>query len=141
MTPAEREPFVLSTPDPLQWDCFRFGIIQGADHFTFFSIVDHLHCDPTIISGLFTEERSTHDRALVRGAALAALPPPASHDDFCLREKRHLSALSVEYVKDTKMAQPHDASNTPRPVLSPPSHERQDDHNMSMTAFIRTQRP
>jgi hypothetical protein len=30
------------------------------------------------------------------------------------------------------MAQPHDASNTPGPVLSPPSHERQDDHNMSM---------
>ena len=95
MTPAEWQRFVLSTPDPLQWDCFRFGIIQGADHFTFFSIVDHLHCDPTIISGLFTEVIMNY-RALVRGASLAALPPPASHDDFCLREKRHLAALSVE---------------------------------------------
>jgi len=30
------------------------------------------------------------------------------------------------------MAQPHDASNTPGPVLSPPSHERQDERNTSM---------
>jgi hypothetical protein len=95
LTLEQARELVVSTPDPLQWDCFRFGIIQGADHFTFFSIVDHLHCDPTIISGLFTEVIMNY-RALVRGAALVALPPPASHDDFCLREKRHLAALSVE---------------------------------------------
>jgi hypothetical protein len=95
MTPAEWQRYVLSTPDPVQWDCFRFGIIQRADHFTFFSIVDHLHCDPTIISGLFTEVIMNY-RALVRGSALVQLPPPASHDDFCLREKHHLAALSVD---------------------------------------------
>ena len=66
MTPSEWHQFVLSTPDPLQWDCFRFGIIQRADHFTFFSIVDHLHCDPTIISGLYTEILMNY-RLLVTG--------------------------------------------------------------------------
>ena len=36
MTPAELRDHLLATPDPLQWDCFRFGIIQRADHFTFY---------------------------------------------------------------------------------------------------------
>jgi mycolipenoyl-CoA---2-(long-chain-fatty acyl)-trehalose mycolipenoyltransferase / long-chain-acyl-CoA---trehalose acyltransferase len=95
MTPTEWHQFVLSTPDPVQWDCFRFGIIQCADHFTFFSIVDHLHCDPTIISGLYTEIVMNY-RALVRGAALVQSPPPASHDDFCVREKQQVSTLTLD---------------------------------------------
>jgi 2-O-sulfo trehalose long-chain-acyltransferase len=95
MTSSDWQQFVLSTPDPLQWDCFRFGIIQRPDHFTFFSIVDHLHCDPTIISGLYTEIVMNY-RALARGAALVHSPPPASHDDFCLREKEQVSALTVD---------------------------------------------
>lgn len=95
MTPSEWQQFVLSTPDPVQWDCFRFGIIQRADHFTLFSIVDHVHCDPTIISGLYTEIVKNY-RALVKGAALVNTPPPASHDDFCMREKQQVSALTVE---------------------------------------------
>ncbi|GAA4537544.1 condensation domain-containing protein [Mycobacterium paraffinicum] len=93
MTPSEWHQFVLSTPDPVQWDCFRFGIIQRADHFTFFSIVDHIHCDPTILSGLYTEILMNY-RVLVKGGALVQSPPPASHDDFCIREKQRLSALS-----------------------------------------------
>ncbi len=93
-TSDEWQLFVLATPDPLQWDCFRFGIIQREDHFTFFSIVDHLHCDPTIISGVYTEIVMNY-RALVRGAALVQLPPPASHDDFCMRERQQLSTLSL----------------------------------------------
>ncbi len=95
MTPDEWQHFVLATPDPVQWDCFRFGIIQREDHFTFFSIVDHLHCDPTIISGLYTEIVMNY-RALVRGAALVQLPPPASHDDFCMREKQQVSTMSLD---------------------------------------------
>jgi 2-O-sulfo trehalose long-chain-acyltransferase len=95
MTPSEWHQFVLSTPDPLQWDCFRFGIIQRGDHFTFFSIVDHVHCDPTIIAGLFNEIVLNY-RALVTGSALAQSPPPSSHDDFCVREKQLVSALTVD---------------------------------------------
>jgi hypothetical protein len=95
MMRSEWHQLVLSTPDPVEWDCFRFGIIQRADHFTFFSIVDHLHCDPTIIAGLYTEIVMNY-RALVRGAALAQLPPPTSHDDFCMREKQLVSALTLD---------------------------------------------
>jgi hypothetical protein len=95
MTPSEWQQFVLSTPDPVQWDCFRFGIIQRADHFTFFSIVDHVHCDPTIIAGLYTEIVMNY-RVLVTGGALAQVLPPASHDDFCVREKQHVAALTSD---------------------------------------------
>jgi hypothetical protein len=95
MTPTEWHQFVLSTPDPVQWNCFRFGIIQRADHFTFFSIIDHLHCDPTIISGLYTEIVMNY-RVLVRGAPPVQSPPPASHDDFCVREKQQVSALTLD---------------------------------------------
>jgi 2-O-sulfo trehalose long-chain-acyltransferase len=95
LTASEWQKFVLSTPDPVQWDCFRFGIIQCADYFTFFSIVDHVHCDPTIIAGLYSEIVMNY-RTLVTGGALAQLPPPASHDDFCVRESRHLATLTLE---------------------------------------------
>lgn len=94
MTPTEWREFVLSTPDPVQWDCFRFGVIQRADRFTFFAIIDHLHCDPTIISGLYTEIVMNY-RVLITGGALGASPPPASHDDFCVREKQHLAGLTA----------------------------------------------
>jgi 2-O-sulfo trehalose long-chain-acyltransferase len=95
MTASEWQKFVLSTPDPVQWDCFRFGIIQYKDHFTFFSIVDHVHCDPTIIAGLYSEIVMNY-RILVTGGAPAQLPPPASHDDFCVRESQYLSTLTPE---------------------------------------------
>ncbi|WP_304441756.1 condensation domain-containing protein [Mycobacterium sp. 1165178.9] len=95
MTPREWHQFVLSTPDPLQWDCFRFGIIQRDDHFTIFAIVDHLHCDPTIIAGLYTEIVMNY-RLLVAGRALVQAPPPASHDDFCIREQQHVASLTLD---------------------------------------------
>ncbi|OBH55735.1 acyltransferase [Mycobacterium colombiense] len=95
MTPSEWHQFVLSTPDPVEWDCFRFGVIQHDDHFTIFSIVDHLHCDPTIIAGLYTEIVMNY-RVLVAGRALVQVPPAASHDDFCIREQQHVSSLNLD---------------------------------------------
>ncbi|HEX5255778.1 MAG TPA: condensation domain-containing protein [Mycobacterium sp.] len=101
MTPSEWHQFVLSTPVPLQWDCFRFGIIQRDDHFTIFAIVDHLHCDPTIIAGLYTEIVMNY-RLLVAGRALVQAPPPASHDDFCLREQQHVASLTLDSAEVRK---------------------------------------
>lgn len=95
MTPTEWQRFILDTPSPLQWNCFRFGIIQYTDHFTLYAIVDHLHCDPTLISGLYTDIVTMY-RALVAGAAPTRLPPPASYDEFCIRERRYMSSLAVD---------------------------------------------
>jgi hypothetical protein len=46
MTPPQIRKLLLDTPDPLQWDCFTFGIIQGDDRFTVY-IARSTTCGPT----------------------------------------------------------------------------------------------
>ncbi|MDT5322784.1 MAG: mycolipenoyl-CoA---2-(long-chain-fatty acyl)-trehalose mycolipenoyltransferase, partial [Mycobacterium sp.] len=95
MTPKEWQDHVLATPNPLQWDCFSFGVIQHADHFTFYVIVDHVHTDPMLMAVLYLEVYMMY-HALVRGAAPIPLPPASSYDDYCIRQGQHTSALSVD---------------------------------------------
>ena len=95
LSPAEWQELLLSTPDPLHWDCFIFGIIQYDDHFAFFVSIDHLHTDPALVTGLYAEIIAMY-RALVAGAAPPPLPSPGSHDDFCVRERQYTANLSVE---------------------------------------------
>jgi hypothetical protein len=95
MTPSEWQEFVLSTPNPLQWDCFRFGIIQREDHFTFVMIVDHLHTDPVFVAVLYTEILMMY-RALATGKPPIKLPPTASHNEFCVREQRLMADLTLD---------------------------------------------
>ena len=73
MTPAEWRSHVLSTPGPLQWDCFKFGIVQRDDHFTFYVIVDHVHTDPILMAVLYMEIHMMYG-ALVGGGAPLQLP-------------------------------------------------------------------
>jgi hypothetical protein len=95
MTPLEWRDHVLATPDPLQWDCFRCGIIQHEHSFTLYAVVDHLHCDPMLLAG-FHVEILTNYNALLEGKAPAVLPPAAGYDDFCLRENQHASRMTLE---------------------------------------------
>ena len=92
--PQARE-LVVSTPDPLQWDCFRFGIIQGADHFTFYASIDHVHVDATIVGVTLTEFYLMYS-ALVGGDKPLALPEAGSYDEFCRRQQRYTCGLTVE---------------------------------------------
>jgi mycolipenoyl-CoA---2-(long-chain-fatty acyl)-trehalose mycolipenoyltransferase / long-chain-acyl-CoA---trehalose acyltransferase len=92
--PQIRE-LVVSTPDPLQWGCFRFGVIQGEDHFTFYVSVDHVHVDAMII-GLTLMEFHIMYGALVGGGAPLELPKAGSYEEFCMREQRFTSALTAE---------------------------------------------
>lgn len=95
MTPTEWQSHLLATPDPLQWDCFTFGIIQHADHFTVYGGVDHLHCDPVLMAVFYVEIFMMYG-ALVGGAAPIALPQVGSYDDYCIRQQQELSALTLE---------------------------------------------
>ncbi|CAJ1506444.1 condensation domain-containing protein [[Mycobacterium] kokjensenii] len=83
------------TPDPLQWDCFRFGIIQAKNHFTFFASIDHVHVDAAV-AGVTLMELYLMYNALVAGGAPLELPPAGSYNDFCLRQHRFTSALTAE---------------------------------------------
>ncbi len=95
MTELAWREHVLSTPDPLQWDCFRFGIVQHEDRFALYAVVDHLHCDPMLLAGLYVEILMNYT-ALIEGKAPVTLPPAASYDDFCMREQACVSGMTLE---------------------------------------------
>ena len=88
----------LSTPDPLQWDCFSFGVIQYADRFTVYLSVDHLHMDATFV-GMALMEMYMMYFALVSGGPPLTLPPAGSYESFCVRQDRHLAELTAESPK------------------------------------------
>lgn len=94
MTAAEWQNHVLATPSPLDWDCFSFGIIQHADYFTFYAIVDHLHTDPTLLGLLYMELYLMYG-AIVGGAPPISLPPAGSYEDYCVRHRQFTSALTL----------------------------------------------
>jgi mycolipenoyl-CoA---2-(long-chain-fatty acyl)-trehalose mycolipenoyltransferase / long-chain-acyl-CoA---trehalose acyltransferase len=98
MTPAEWRGYILATPNPLQWDCFRFVLIQRSDHFTFFVCVDHLHSDAVSICVAFTEIHMMY-AALVEGGRPVRLAEPGSYHDYCVRERAFLSALTLESLE------------------------------------------
>lgn len=103
---------VLATPDPLQWDCFHFGIIQRDDHFTFYFSIDHVHTD-ALLMGLVLVEIHLMYAALVSGAPPIPLADAGSYDDYCVKQAEFTSSLTLESpeVKDwIKFAQANDGT-------------------------------
>ncbi|WP_328355660.1 condensation domain-containing protein [Mycobacterium sp. NBC_00419] len=95
MTASQWREHVLGTPSPLQWDCFRFGVIQRADHFTFYVSIDHLHADAMFMVALFVELHMNYE-ALAGGGAPIKLPDAGSYHDYCLRQHEFTSGLTLE---------------------------------------------
>lgn len=95
MSATQWREHVLATPDPLQWDCFAFGIIQRADHFTFYISIDHVHTD-AMFMGLVLVEIHMMYAALASGGGPIPLPPAGSYDDYCLRQHEFLSGITVD---------------------------------------------
>lgn len=95
MTAEQWRAYLLETPNPLQWDCFRFGIIQRADHFTFYLSVDHVHADAMFMGALFVEIHMMY-AALVGGGAPLQLPEAGSYHDYCVRQHKYTSELTVD---------------------------------------------
>lgn len=95
MNSAQWRMHVLDTPSPLEWDCFRFGVIQRADHFTFYVSVDHLHADAMFMVALFVEMHMNYE-ALAGGGAPIRLPDAGSYHDYCVRQHDYTSQLTLE---------------------------------------------
>jgi len=95
MTSGRWRKHVLDTPSPLQWDCFRFGIIQRADHFTFYVSVDHLHADAMFMVALFVELHMNY-AALAEGGAPIKLPEAGSYHSYCTRQRSYTSDLTLD---------------------------------------------
>ena len=112
LTLEQARELVVSTPDPLQWDCFRYGIVQGDDHFTFYFSIDHVHTD-ALLMGLVLVEIHLMYAALVSGAPPIPLADAGSYDDYCVKQAEFTSALTLESpeVKDwIKFAQANDGT-------------------------------
>lgn len=95
MSSAELRDHILATPDPLQWGCFSFGLVQRADHFTFYVSVDHLLTDGMSVGVIFFEIHLTY-AGLLHGEAPLTLPDRASYDDYCIRQHRQSADLTAE---------------------------------------------
>jgi mycolipenoyl-CoA---2-(long-chain-fatty acyl)-trehalose mycolipenoyltransferase / long-chain-acyl-CoA---trehalose acyltransferase len=95
MTVEELHDHVVAIPNPLEWGCFTFGIIQSESHFTFYAAIDHVHGDATLIGTTMLEAHAMYATLSGRGELLA-LPEAGSFDDFCVRERRYTSALTVD---------------------------------------------
>lgn len=86
---------VVAIPNPLEWGCFTFGIIQSESTFTFFAAMDHVHGDATLIGTTMLEANGMYSAMSAGGAALT-LPDAGSFDDFCRREREYTSSLTVD---------------------------------------------
>jgi mycolipenoyl-CoA---2-(long-chain-fatty acyl)-trehalose mycolipenoyltransferase / long-chain-acyl-CoA---trehalose acyltransferase len=94
MSEQEWQDHVLATPDPWQWDCFNFGIIQRADHFTFYVSVDHVHTD-VMFMGMILLEIHMMYAALVGGSAPLQLPEAGRYADYCRRQQEYTAGLTL----------------------------------------------
>lgn len=95
LTVDEIRAHVQAIPNPLEWGCFTFGVIQGEGHFTFFAAMDHVHGDATLIGTTMMEANGMYT-ALSGGGDALILPDAGSFDDFCTREREFTSTLTVD---------------------------------------------
>ncbi|OMC30093.1 condensation domain-containing protein [Mycobacterium colombiense] len=94
MAPNQIRKLLLDTPDPLQWDCFTFGIVQAQDRFTIYIAVDHLRADGMSAGVIFLDIQTMYFAALQR--AENPLPPAPSHRDYSANQRAYTRGLSEE---------------------------------------------
>nr|WP_232541907.1 condensation domain-containing protein [Nocardia bovistercoris] len=81
------------TPGPFQWDCFTFGVIEHGESCTVYLAVDHLHTDGVAQYISCYELANLYAREI--GEEAVALPTPASHLDYCARERAETAELTL----------------------------------------------
>ena len=102
ITPAEWRDHVLATPDPLRWDCFRFGVIQRADHFTFYTSCRSCpHRRRADGSGLGGDSHDVRRAGRRRGADPVA--GAGSYDDYCVRQHQYITGSDLGLTGSARM--------------------------------------
>ncbi|OBJ14686.1 hypothetical protein A5621_13590 [Mycobacterium colombiense] len=94
MAPNQIRKLLLDTPDPLQWDCFTFGIVQAQDRFTIYIAVDHLRADGMSAGVIFLDIQTMYFAALQR--AENPLPPAPSHREYSANQHAYTMGLNEE---------------------------------------------
>ncbi|TAM72231.1 condensation domain-containing protein [Mycobacterium sp.] len=94
MAPTQIRKLLLDTPDPLQWDCFTFGVIQGDERFTVYIAVDHLRADGMSAGVIFLDIQTMYFAALRREQS--PLTPAASHREYSAAQHAYTGSLNEE---------------------------------------------
>ncbi len=81
-----------STPGTLEWDCFTFGVIQKADHFTVYANIDHLHTDGSSAVLIYRDINQTYE-ALVNDET-HTLPQAGEYRDFTAKQRLQVEAMT-----------------------------------------------
>lgn len=89
-----REHVLAFTPGTLDWDCFIFGVVQKADHFTVYASIDHLHTDG-MSAGLIHRDINLTYQSLMHGMD-NPLPSGAGYRDFTARQALQVSAMTAD---------------------------------------------
>jgi mycolipenoyl-CoA---2-(long-chain-fatty acyl)-trehalose mycolipenoyltransferase / long-chain-acyl-CoA---trehalose acyltransferase len=95
MTPEDFREHIVATPSPLEWDCFRFAVIQRADHFTFCFSIDHLYIDAQFLGAIRMELYLMYT-SLLAGGAPPSLPAAGSYEKYCVQQHEYTSALTLD---------------------------------------------
>jgi hypothetical protein len=91
---AIRDHVLTATPNTLEWDCFTFGVIQKADHFTVYANIDHLHTDGSSAVVVYHDINLAYHEA-VRGLP-ALLPHTAGYRDFCAKQNLQVDSMDAD---------------------------------------------
>ena len=124
----EMREHILETPSPLQWDCFRFGIIQREEHFTLYMSIDHLLMDAQFTAVILLEWQAMYN-AITAGGQPIALPTGGDYDAYCRRQRAYageLTADSPEIKAWVEFAEGND--NTIMPTFPLPLGDRSGPH-------------
>ena len=89
-----RDHVLTATPNTLEWDCFTFGVIQKADHFTFYANIDHLHTDGSSAVVVHDDITVTY-QALQRGLP-DSLPRTTGYRAFSAKQNLQVDSMTAD---------------------------------------------
>jgi Condensation domain len=105
---------LTTTPETLEWDCFTFGIVQHAGHFTFYASIDHLHIDGMSAGLIFFDINLVYEQLSQTGTEASearVLPGIASYRGYAARQRQEVASLTtsspgirdwIEFARDTR---------------------------------------
>lgn len=89
-----RNHVLTATPGTLEWDCFTFGVVQKADHFSVYASIDHLHTDGMSAPLIYRDIHLTY-QALVHEVP-NPLPETVGYRDFTAQQHERIEAMTPD---------------------------------------------
>lgn len=89
-----REHVPTTTPGTLEWDCFSFGVIQKADHFSVYACIDHLHIDGMSAGIVYCD--ITHAYTALTSGRPVELKQAGGYRDYSTRQQAEIAGMTLQ---------------------------------------------